>query len=239
MRIERDQLIAGFPAKDARRCMREGAGFIIRVRTATEVLSECQALKFLKLLQHEGLLAAREDFWEATEMGHALAMATAAAPLRRTTAERLVKQVRSARRRSTETTASNIVLVPAPAELIAELHKHTRQPNCQFLFPSPAGNREQHMLDRCKAGALRDGLDPAKFDLKTFRSTYATRMLRQGFDVRTMQHWMGHKSFETTMRYLVPATDVHGKLDQVTIPKPQKSDTARKSPARETRSSRR
>ena len=65
-------------------------------------------------------------------------------------------------------------------------------------------------------------------------------MLRQGFDVRTVQHWMGHKSLETTMRYLVPATDVHGKLDQVTIPKaPQKSDAARKSPARETRSSRR
>jgi hypothetical protein len=51
---------------------------------------------------------------------------------------------------------------------------------------------------------------------------------------------MGHKSLETTMRYLVPATDVHGRLDQVTIPKPpEKSDTARKSPARETRSSRR
>ena len=130
--------------------------------------------------------------------------------------------------------------VPAPAELIAELQKHTRRPNSQFVFPSPAGNREQHMLDRCKAVAKRAGLDPAKFDLKTFRSTYATRMLRHGFDVRTVQHWMGHKSLETTMRYLVPATDVHGKLDQVTIPKPpQKSDTARKSPARETHSSRR
>jgi integrase len=55
------------------------------------------------------------------------------------------------------------------------------------------------MLDRCKAVAKRAGLDPAKFDLKTFRSTYATRMLRQGFDVRTVQHWMGHKSLETTM----------------------------------------
>jgi integrase len=43
-------------------------------------------------------------------------------------------------------------------------------------------------------------------------------MLRQGFDVRTVPHWMGHKSLETTMRYRVPATDVHGKLDQVKIP---------------------
>jgi len=74
------------------------------------------------------------------------------------------------------------------------------------------------MLDRCKAVAKRAGLDPAKFALKTFRSTYTTRMLRQGFDVRAVQHWMGHKSLETTMRFLVPATDVHGKLDLVKIP---------------------
>ena len=90
------------------------------------------------------------------------------------------------------------------------------------------------MLDRCKAVAKRAGLDPAKFDLKTFRSTYATRMLRQGFDVRTVQHWMGHKSLETTMRYLVPATDVHGKLDQVRIPGlPNNDASPRKSPGRE------
>lgn len=75
------------------------------------------------------------------------------------------------------------------------------------------------MLDRYKAAAKRAGLDPAKFDLKTFRSTYATRMLRQGLDVRTVQQWMGHKSLETTMRYLVPATDVHGKLDLVQNPR--------------------
>ena len=30
------------------------------------------------------------------------------------------------------------------------------------------------------------------------RSIYATGMLRSGFDVQTVQHWMGHKSLETT-----------------------------------------
>jgi integrase/recombinase XerD len=124
--------------------------------------------------------------------------------------------------------------VPTPAELIAELQKHARRPKCQFVFPSSTGNREQHMLDRCKAVAKRAGLDPTKFDLKTFRSTYATRMLRQGFDVRTVQHWMGHKSLETTMRYLVPATDVHHKLDQVKIPAPLTKSPTRKSPTSET-----
>lgn len=73
------------------------------------------------------------------------------------------------------------------------------------------------MLRRVKEVAFRAGLK-TEFDLKTFRATYATRMLRAGFDVRTVQHWMGHKSLETTMRYLVPATEVHERLDQVTIP---------------------
>jgi site-specific recombinase XerD len=86
------------------------------------------------------------------------------------------------------------------------------------VFPSSTGNREQNMLVRCKEVAGRAGLDPAKFDLKTFRSTYATRVLRPGFDVRTVQHWMGHKSLETTMRYLVPATEIHERLDRVVLP---------------------
>jgi integrase len=95
------------------------------------------------------------------------------------------------------------------------------------------------MLDHCKSIATRAKLDPTKFDLKTFRSTYATGMLRRGFDVRTVQHWMGHKSLETTMRYLAPATDVQDELDLVTIPSVGKADPApRKAAARESRSSR-
>lgn len=123
--------------------------------------------------------------------------------------------------------------VPAPIELVEELKRYTRRTNCPFVFPSPAGNREQHMLDHAKAVARRAGLDSTRFDLKTFRSTYATRMLRVGFDVRTVQHWMGHKSLETTMRYLVPATDIHCKLDQVTIPSLKRKGIPRKRARRE------
>src|SRR6266542_2382549 len=88
------------------------------------------------------------------------------------------------------------------------------------------------MLDHCKAIAMRAELDPTRFDLKTFRSTYATGMLRRGFDVRTVQQWMGHKSLQTTMRYLAPATDVHDELDLVTIPSLGKAAPAPRSPPR-------
>lgn len=107
--------------------------------------------------------------------------------------------------------------VPVPKPLIDLLRTHPRHKNSRFVFPSPKGNREQNMLLRCKAVAKRAKLDDRKFDLKTFRSTYATRMLRSGFDVRTVQHWMGHRSLETTMRYLAPAADVHERLDKVQL----------------------
>ncbi len=107
--------------------------------------------------------------------------------------------------------------VPVPKQLIELLNVHPRKDGSRFVFPSPRGNRELHMLDKCKAIAERAKLIPAHFHLRRFRSTYATRMLRSGFDVRTVQHWMGHKSLETTMRYLSPAKDVHERLDKVQI----------------------
>ena len=39
---------------------------------------------------------------------------------------------------------------------------HPRRANCRFVFPSPAGNREWHMLDHCKEIAKRAGLDPKR-----------------------------------------------------------------------------
>ena len=95
MRIEKHQMIAGLPAKDARRFMREAAGFIIRPRTVIEVLgfSQSDARQLLHKMQNEGLLAVREDYWLATARGHPLAMATAARPLRRATAQRLIEEI--------------------------------------------------------------------------------------------------------------------------------------------------
>lgn len=107
--------------------------------------------------------------------------------------------------------------VPVPQRLTLLLKAHPVRKDCRFVFPSPRGNRELHMLDKCKEIAARAKLDPERFHLRKFRSTYATRMLRAGFDVRTVQHWMGHKSLETTMRYLSPAKDVHDRLDKVQI----------------------
>lgn len=115
--------------------------------------------------------------------------------------------------------------VPVPVDLAQVLANHPQSIDSPFVFPSPTGNREQNFLRRCKEIATRARLDASTFDLKTFRSTYATSMLRSGFDIRTVQHWMGHKSVETTMRYLVPAQDVHDRLDLIGIPGRAKSSS--------------
>ena len=130
--------------------------------------------------------------------------------------------------------------IPIPVHLAELLEGRPQVHSERFVFPSPTGHREHNMLLKCKAIAERAGLDSEKFDLKTFRSTFATRMLRSGFDVRTVQHWMGHKSLETTMRYLVPASDVHDRLDQIVVPGVAKNpDPPRKSVQQEVVASRR
>ena len=130
--------------------------------------------------------------------------------------------------------------IPIPVQLAKLLEARPHLHSERFVFPSSTGHREQNMLLKCKAIAERAGLDSEKFDLKTFRSTFATRMLRSGFDVRTVQHWMGHKSLETTMRYLVPARDVHDRLDQIVVPSVAKNlDPLRKSVQQEVVTSRR
>src|SRR5713101_7444230 len=55
--------------------------------------------------------------------------------------------------------------VPITGQLAEVLQNHPRRAGSPLVFPSPTGNREQHMLDHCKAVASRAGLDSSKFDL--------------------------------------------------------------------------
>ncbi len=55
--------------------------------------------------------------------------------------------------------------VPVHKKLTDRLKKHPHHQSSQFVFPSPRGNRELHMLDKCKAIAER-----AKVDVKKVRS---------------------------------------------------------------------
>jgi hypothetical protein len=92
MRIEADQMIAGFPAVAVRQLMRETIGRQISVRWVTEVLkcSEPMANRVLSNLQREGFVTSVAGHLEPSLKGSTLAQATAAKPLLRSSAERLV-----------------------------------------------------------------------------------------------------------------------------------------------------
>jgi integrase/recombinase XerD len=56
-----------------------------------------------------------------------------------------------------------------------------------------------------KRVAKRTKLDETQWWLHKFWATFATWHPQAGVDIRTVQHWLGHKSVETTLLYLQPA----------------------------------
>jgi len=112
--------------------------------------------------------------------------------------------------------------VPIPADLLNELTRWKKMHATASLVvgtdkdrPSTKLLRELKELVRreklgcghckgCKAGESTD-TGCKEWTLHKFRRTYATRLLRSGLDLSTVQKLMGHSDLASTMRYLSPA----------------------------------
>lgn len=113
--------------------------------------------------------------------------------------------------------------IPLPDDLIEMLRERRKaNPNARFIFLNGDGNPERKFLKKLKHLACRAGLncghcmtvsrgkivcckdEPVceKWILHRFRKTFATLHHEAGVSVRTLQYWLGHKSLETTVRYL-------------------------------------
>ena len=97
--------------------------------------------------------------------------------------------------------------IPIPAKLVKKLKawKAKSDKTCDLVFPTSGCNPKLDFLDCLKSCAERAKLDKDDFWLHKFRSTFATRCLWGGVDLRTVQQWLGHSDMESTMRYLKPA----------------------------------
>lgn len=121
--------------------------------------------------------------------------------------------------------------VPLPQSLLALLKERRKNaPHPRWIFVNEDGRPDNHFLRKLKRIALHAGLncgqcmttvtkgryeskykvevscktDPVceHWYLHRFRKTCATRWHENHVPIRTIQKWLGHKSLETTMRYL-------------------------------------
>lgn len=109
--------------------------------------------------------------------------------------------------------------VPLGQGVVDLLRHHPHLDRCPLVFPSPKGKPNYRFLhDRCKAVAKRAELNPDEWRLHRFRDTAATRWLRAGIDVRTVQSWLGHESLDTTQKYLEPSKETERQLSEMSDP---------------------
>ena len=92
--------------------------------------------------------------------------------------------------------------IPLDKELAQAIQAYIKaNPKIHWITGNAAGNPDPYLLDLAKSIGKRAGLKCRVF-LHKFRATYATTLLRNKIDIRTVKNLMGHEDIATTMKYL-------------------------------------
>src|SRR6266496_2943694 len=106
--------------------------------------------------------------------------------------------------------------IPLEERLALALEARCRRlKQSDLVFPTRNGKANTKHLLALKRIATKAKMDDSRFWLHKFRATAATNWLRGGIDLRTVQHLLGHKDLQSTMRYLKPmaGSDLHKKMN--------------------------
>lgn len=128
-------------------------------------------------------------------------------------AAEIAEQINKARKLHNLDLKENFDGVFMPAALGAKFPNAAKEFCWQFLFPanrfyfiSDSGKRvRMHMHESVLQKAMRVAVIKSKIDkhagVHTLRHSFATHMLQEGYDIRTLQELLGHAHVKTTMIY--------------------------------------